>query len=279
MGRLICSLCVASVSLACGEQKVDTLGAQLVALTPEVAPIYDDGELTLYESKVSFQFPLAGFGDAVRQQLREREAPPFPRYPWLTPEDVQVQLGWTLSNLDPEPHNVEILVDPWNEFGRYFPGMAVVDADAEELLPNLSGIDKLYEVPGLDDQRSSRIRGTFTFDDMQEMAVDFATVINIIENPPPADDQGENESIALVNHAFALENRSENDPYVRQYIPPVTPGLIGFDIGIRTREPARVALEFVVELVLNDDRYEIEDETTPRLNAPENYYTVGSGAP
>jgi hypothetical protein len=28
-----------------------------------------------------------------------------------------VQVTWTISNLDDEEHVVELLVDPWNEFG------------------------------------------------------------------------------------------------------------------------------------------------------------------
>src|SRR4029077_5917631 len=104
--------------------------------------------------------------------------------------------------LEKDGQNVEILIDPWNEFGRYVPG---VNVGEEETVPNLSGIDLLIHVDGM-----QRRTGTFTFDDMDEVAIDLATVENIlVQNPPEpampgvpaASDNGPNAN-GLVNPTF-----------------------------------------------------------------------------
>ena len=117
-----------------------------------------------------------------RPPLNREPVAPFPSKPWVTADDVEVQVTWTVSNLDPDPHTIEILIDPWNEFGRYVPGVSLIDANNGEFLPNLSGIDELMIIPGTKSGDASRIHGTFTFQDLKEVAVDFATVYNILQN-------------------------------------------------------------------------------------------------
>ncbi|HEY3593003.1 MAG TPA: hypothetical protein VGL13_03990, partial [Polyangiaceae bacterium] len=179
--------------------------------------------------------------------------PPYDRSPWVTNADLKVQINWTVSNLDKDGHNVEILIDPWNEFARYVPG---VNVGEESTVPNLSGIDLLTHVDG-----NARKSGTFTFDDMDELAIDLATVENIIaSNPPPAVTDptagppaaaadGPNVN-GLVNHTFEIHNRSSsNDVLIGKYIPGTIAGLIGFDLGLRTYQKGNVAIEIIVEAV------------------------------
>jgi hypothetical protein len=201
---------------------------------------------------------------------------PYGRQPWVLVNDVEVQISWVISNLDAETHNVHLLVDPWNEFGRYWPGLTLVDEDAGEYLPNLSGYDRFIEVPGLDDERSSRVNGVITFDSIREMAIDFATVINLIEYPPPADPADEYGPVTYANHAFDIHNSSERDPLVERYIPDVIAGLTGFDVGLRTYEPTNIALEVVIEVVdTGNQRVVEEDSSDPILAMPERQYTLG----
>jgi hypothetical protein len=74
-------------------------------------------------------------------------------------------------------------------------------------------------------------------------------------------DPGEDPLPGYANHAFHFENRSENDPLVRSWVPQVFAGLTGVDIGLRTSDtgedpgadpsaPAapKIALEVVVEI-------------------------------
>jgi hypothetical protein len=248
-------------------------------MTANLAPIYDDGELTLYEVKAPLQLPLRAPSQAQRQALRQARVDPFESYPWIEANDLQVQITWTLTNLDAGAHHVELLIDPWNEFGKYWPGLQVVDADDGELLPNLSGIDELFLLPGTDEGSRSRIYGTYTFDDIEELAIDFATVIQIIQSfmgQVPADLESD-PRVTYANHAFSLGNRSYNSPLVAPYRPGVIPGIVGFDFGLRTQEPANIALEVAVEIVdkTGGDRLIQNTADDEPLREPQQFYTVG----
>jgi hypothetical protein len=186
---------------------------------------------------------------------------------------------WTLSNLDDQEHVVELLVDPWNEFGRYYPGLQLTDADNQEFMPNFSGIDKRYIVAGKGAGDASRVRGTYTFSDLEEVAIDLATVMGIILDPPASEGGAEEEDprVTYANHAFHWQNRSYNDLLVKYWIPQTVAGLTGLDIGFRTFEPATLAIEVVVEVVDKDgDRLREEDDDSPLLRPTEEIITVGT---
>jgi hypothetical protein len=230
----------------------------------------------MYESKLPVQLPILEPDRNSMRTLSETVVDPYGRQPWVLAEDVEVQISWVISNLDAETHNVHLLVDPWNEFGRYWPGLTLVDEDAGEYLPNLSGYDRFIEVPGLDDERSSRVDGVITFNNIREMAIDFATVINIIEYPPPQADDSEYGPITYANHAFDIHNSSERDPFVDPYIPQVIAGLTGFDVGLRSYEPANIALEVLIEVVDTGNQRVVEEGSpAPILAMPERQYTLG----
>lgn len=281
-----CALLAASVAatgaLGCGESEGEkqTLEPQQMAMSAADTPVYSDREMTLYERKLSVPLAIRRPNQSEREPLWRVKAPPFPRGPWVTSGEVRLQVTWTISNLDPDGHAVELLVDPWNEFGRYWPGMNLTNAQQNEFQPNLSGIDRVMFVDGTRAGDASRIHGTFTFDDLHELAVDFATVMNIIATVPPGDPaemDAADSPATLVNHAFSWANRSYDDPLVAPYRPPIVPGLTGFDIGLRTREPANVALEFVIELVDKSDESKVltPDSKDRKLDPPTEYVTVG----
>jgi len=208
------------------------------------APFYDDGETQLYQVKRPLSLPILSPTDEQRASL-DSPLPPYERTPWVTNKDIRVQVSWTLSNLDDKYHNVEILLDPWNEFARYAPAVNVGD---NEVVPDLSGIDLLIRVEGL-----QRKTGIFTFDDMNEVATDLATVQNIlVANPPstappmPGASDGVN---GMINHTFDIHNRSnDSDPLISRYIPSTIAGLVGFDLGLRQYDQGTVAIEILVEI-------------------------------
>lgn len=283
-GLLLCAGLLALGAVGCGEEEEKrTLEPVQLGMTKGMGAVYEDDEMSLYEVKLPVAFPIKAPTQAQLDSLAGSPTPPYPRKPYLTKAEVRYQITWTLSNLDPEGHNVYLLIDPWNEFGRYWPGMAVTDVENEEMLPNFSGIQIYFELPGTDDElgRSARRHGTFTFEDMEELAIDLGTVMNIIANAPPPDplaDAGENPVIGLVNHAFAIENRSHHDPYIAGYIPSVIPGLTGIDLGLRTMEEANVAVEIVVEAVdEGSDKMATRDSDDPLMPEPTTYITVGGG--
>jgi len=229
--------------------------------------------------KAGIQFPIVAPSQEVAEALWQQQVEPYGRKPWITSEDVRVQLTWTLSNLDEGAHVVELLVDPWNEFGRYWPGLTLVDPDEGEYQPNFSGIDTYYELAGVGEGDASRRHGTFTYDDLHELALDFATVMNLIAYPPSeglcATTEETDGLSACVNHTF--QNHSQTDYLVMPYFPGVVAGLTGVDIGLRTREPATLAIEVVVELVdRSENRVREDGADDDLLPPPDNVVTVGT---
>ena len=211
-------------------------------------PFYDDGETTIYQVKRPVSIPIILPTDDESRILKQAAVSPWDRTPWITKNDVKVQVTWTVSNLDKEGHNIELLLDPWTEFARYVPG---VNVGEEETIPDLSGIDLLTRVEGL-----QRKTGIFTFDDMDEAATDLATAQNILLSMPamPADAMASSQygggANGMINHAFEIHNRSsDNDKLIKYLIPGTVAGLVGFDIGLRAYDKANVAIEIVVEVV------------------------------
>ncbi len=255
---------------ACDDDNTRRLDPLSVAMTSDFAPIYSDNELTIYETKTSLMLPILAPRPEQLDRLGSESSAPFERMPWVEREDVRVQVTWTLSNLDPEPHNVWVMVDPWNEFGRYAPAVHVSDNEA---MRDFSGIDMLFALPGVG-SAEPRIVGTFTFDDMDELAVDFATVFKILEDAVPAGEDDEDPRATLVNHAFNVRDRSNRSPLLDPYRPSVVPGLVGFDFGLRTAEPANVALEMLVELRDEGDRVARRGESVPLLEPPQAIISV-----
>lgn len=273
---------IALFSAGCGEEEErQTLEPIQLGMTKGMAAVYEEDELSLYEVKRPVAFPIRAPTAAEQAELSASPAPPYPSKPWLLASDLRVQVSWTLTNLDEENHNVELLIDPWNEFGRYWPGMSVTDVERNDQQPNISGYDVLMEVPGTKSGRDSRRHGLLTFQDMNELAIDFSTVMNILATAPPPDQTVEaedNPTVGYVNHAFAVENRSSSDKLIKHLIPGTIAGLTGFDLGLRTYEEANVAIEILVEVVdTGSGKVVARDEDDPRLPEPAQFITAGNG--
>jgi hypothetical protein len=231
----------------------------VLGMTASLGAAYDDGEMQLYQVQVPVRLPIRKAADAEIEGLPDAE--PYPRGPYLKASDVRLEVRYTLSNLDDAPHTVLLMLDPWNEFVRYKPGIVVSD---EETLPNRSGIERRVRLQG-----KSRLVGTLTSDDMTELAIDLATAENILKNPP----QDPNADVAgIINRAFDIQNRSsEYDPIVSPYIPQVIAGLTGFDLGLRTEEQGTIAVEITIDITdLNGQRViPADDNTTRKIAVPD----------
>ncbi len=231
--------------LACGnEGESQVIPPVVLALLETAAPTYDDGEVRIYESYLSVPLPLRRPSDAERGK---GDANPYPRPPFHLASDTRVTARFILSNLEDKTQTVEVLVNPWNEFVRYAPGVVVGE---EKTVPNLSGIDRFVILPPL-----GRVEGIFTPDDMVELATDLGTAMKIERMPPPADSAFAGP--ALYNRAFNIQNRSSQpDAVLAPFLPSVVAGVVGFDLGLRTYAPAKVAIEVVLD---------IEDRSTDRV--------------
>lgn len=215
-----------------------------VAMTAQMAPTFDDGQTQIFQVSTPVALPMRAPLGVELQALGAQD--PYPREPFLRSSDARITVKYIVSNLDNAQHTIELLVDPWNEFVHFVPGIVQSDEGAE---PNLSGIDKFFVLPPL-----ARIEGVFTPDDMKELATDLATCQAIAAAPPS--EESDIGAGALMNRAFNAQNRSfTGDPLLNRYFPKVVAGLTGFDLGIRSGEAMNVSVEVVIDITdLNGQR-------------------------
>jgi len=228
-------VCACAFGCASGEEE-QVIPPVVLGMLETTGPTYDDGQEQIYEVYIPVELPLRRPTDEERLG---GDAPPYPRPPFHIASQTRITARYTLSNLDNVQRTVEMLVNPWNEFVRYEPG---VTEDEEMTTPNLSGIDRFFVLPPL-----GRIEGIITPDDMVELATDLATAMRLAQEPQTEDSPFGGPT--LFNRAFNVQNRSsEPDPVLGRFIPPVIAGLVGFDLGLRTREQAKVAIEVVLDV-------------------------------
>jgi hypothetical protein len=247
-----------TIVAACAQGNANTDPPVVLGLTATAPPYYSDDELTLYEAQKPVSLDI--IKPTAAQEAALGKQAPYPHAPYLLASDLNIEVHFTISNLDPDDHTVELLLDPWNEFVRWSPGVTIVDDDDTE--PNFSGYDNYFVVPAM-----GRIEGDLSPDDMYNLAANLDTVENVLGNPPA------NLSVGLTqmcNYIFNIQHRSnDGDPLATPYVPSVIAGLTGFDLGIRTPEPANVAVEIVIDVTdLNGNRVNPPGGTAATLGRP-----------
>lgn len=262
---------IAALSLSfagCATDEQQVIPPVVLGMLDTMGPTYDDGQVQIYETHIPVELPLRRPDDAERPQGK---VDPYPRAPFHLATDTKITARYTLSNLDNEQHTVELLVDPWNEFVRYVPGVQQGD---EETIPNFSGIDRFFILPPL-----GRVEGSITPDDFRELARDLGTAMTIQQRPPPAD--GQFAGAVLYNRAFNIQNRSSQpDPVLAPFIPQVAAGIVGFDLGLRSYAKAKVAVEVVIDVDDDHgDRVIPEGDEARRVGRPGNTLTPPAGGP
>jgi hypothetical protein len=240
-----------------------------LGMTSSIAPYYSDQNITIYQVQVPVQFPVKQPSSADTSNPPPNNTP-YAYSPYLVASDESVEVHYTLSNLDNQDQTVWLLVDPWNEFVRWNPGITVVNEDVT--LPNY-GYDQAFIVPAM-----SRVEGTITTDDFIEIATKLASVQQLLASPQAmaaaAADAGSMntfDATGLANHIFNPQNRSNAwDPLYQPWIPPVIAGVTGFDLGLRTYDTAaNIAVEITVDIVdQNGDRFVPADSNDPQLGPP-----------
>jgi len=207
---------------ACASDHHIVVEPVVVAMTRELPPTYNDGEVRIYQVNTPVRLPIR-------------------RASGIVAGDLQIEIRFTISNLDDQKHSVELLVDPWNEFVRYKPSIQVVNE--EQVTPDFSGFDKFFIV-----EPKSRVEGIITPDDTVELATDLATAQAVIAAPPTGEGAGAKAN-GLLNRIFNLQNRSSVfDPVISPLIPKTIPAVVGFDLGLRTYEPGNVSVEVIVDV-------------------------------
>lgn len=214
----------------------------LVAVGQSETPIYQDANLTLYESQVAVPFPIRKPTSAELSALKANVAP-YPHSPYLLNTDELVEVNYTITNLDNSSHAVWLLLDPWNEFVRYKPGVTVVSADETE--PNLSGMELPLILAPLE-----RVQGNIQPQDLSNLALKLSTAMKIVQTTfTMSSPYGAG---TLLNHDFNVQNvPGPNDVLLSSYTPSVVAGLTGFDLGLQSYEPVNVAVEATVTVIDN----------------------------
>lgn len=221
--------CLAFGSASCGSTSDPrTVGVYTLAIGDNTPPAYQamgqggGVDAAIYEVQVPITLPLREKptlpGDAVK---------PYDAPVWYGPRDVQVQVSYVVTNLGESDVVAEILVDGWNEFIRYTPKVTV---DAEgNVSEDLSTNGRRVIVPA-----QGRVRGVFSYDDMERIAMDLAAIMNGAPNP---------------FHIVEPHTRLLDDPTTKGYVPAVIDGLTGFDLSLRTTYKVKLAVEATVEVV------------------------------
>jgi hypothetical protein len=229
--RSLSAFGVCALLLACDDPRTYVGEGTIyqVALTSTTMPAIQGEEGALFIVETHAELPIRAPSDAELTQLRDGvkqyKMLPFSRLPWVGRDDLALQVDFTLSNLDKDPHEADVIINGVDEFFEYEPGVQVVEDDP---LPLHSQWERNYEIPG-----DSRISGTVREEELDEVAVDLATVVN---GAPDSDE------------VVYFENKSETDPRSMKYIPAVVPGLTGLRLGVRATEAMTVLLEATVRV-------------------------------
>ena len=201
-----------------------------VALTADSQPAFESeqgGALYIVETRAELPVirPSGTELAELTRGARSYRNLPFPRLPWVERGELEIQIDFTLSNLDDQTQAVDVTVNGANEFDEYVPGVLVMEEDA---VPLHAQWERRYSLA-----KRSRIQGTVREEDLDEAAVDLATVVN----GAPNSDQ-----------VVYFENKSTTDPRTQRYIPQLIPGLVALRIGLRTQAAAPLLLEASVRV-------------------------------
>ena len=271
--RFVAALLAALVSACANTDANQVTQPSVVGISDKLAALVDDGQTTIYQVAIPVTLPFRSPTEAEASGLKP--ADPLPHEPFLQAGDARVEIRFTLSNLDPpceippqDPcgsHSVELLIDPWNEFVRYRPGL---NTSEESTTPDFSGFDKFYTVPA-----RSRVTGAVTSDDVTKLEIDLVMVQSILANPPTDPTANVN---GLVNHIFNIQNPpNATDPLIAPHLPKgAVPGLTGFDLGLRSRRKGNVAVEVIVDVAdLNGKRVIAPGDTAEPMGIPSTVLT------
>lgn len=260
----------ALVTACAAEDEKEVLPPVVLGMLETTAPTYDDGQQQIFQVGREVRLPFRGPSDGERPR---GDLEPYPRRPFQLATDTRVTVRYTLSNLDDQQHTVELLIDPWNEFVRYVPGVSTIRQD--EVLPNFSGIDRFVVVPP-----KGRVTGIITPDDMVELATDLTVAMALERRPPDA--AGPFRGAVLFNRTFNGQNRSSQpDPVLQDWMPASkadVAAVIGFDVGLRTYAPARLAVELVIDMEdVHGERILMDGEEGRQIGRPGNVLTPPAG--
>jgi len=203
-------------------------GPWALAVDEDTPPYLESEDVTLYLVEQRIELELREPSDDELAEMMDVGGAqvPYDTLPFVRRDDYSIQIDWTLSNLsDENTVQAAVVVNGFNEFHEYSPQATIVD---DELIVDFSGWEREILV-GPGERRS----GTIREEQLDEIAVDLATVVNGAPNP---------------NQIVYFENQSANDRRSQMYIPDVVPALTGIRLGLRTDSSSPMVLEATVRV-------------------------------
>lgn len=214
------------------EQRFATpdLGGPWALYIDENTPAFfesEDANLYLVEQRIEFDFRVPTNDEIAEMAMVDAVQVPYASLPFVRRGDIEVQIDYTLSNMSLEtPVTAAIIINGINEFHEYNPGFEVV---RQMIVSDFSGWERNIQLePG------ERRVGTIREEELDEVAVDLATVVN--------------DGVTNANQITYFENQSANDARSQMFIPDMIPALTGIRAGLRSTAPLPVVLELTVRI-------------------------------
>ena len=248
---------VCAAAVGCGDDRTYIGDGKLyqVALTAMTAPAIQSDEGGLYIVETHAELPIRRPSNSeladLRSGVKQFKNLPFPRLPWVERGEVELQVDFTISNLDNARHDIDVIINGANEFFEYMPG--VIQEEDEAPLPLHSQWERRYSL-----EAKARKAVTIREDELDEVGVDLATVVN---GAPNSDE------------IVYFENKSSSDPRSMKYIPEVIPGLTALRLGLRSTEAIPMLLEATVRVRDVGNKLAADDEPRMMLQ-PEPFESV-----
>jgi hypothetical protein len=217
------ALLLLAVLAGCTDQEHLGPGGYYIFAMTDATPAFIEGENgAAYRVEYRVELPIEA---PTPEQMAALEAAgpqgPFPRMPWVERNDVFLELDYVISNLADAEIRVRLGMNGFNEFHEYMPGAVIVD---DEVVEDFNQYEREWEL-----EPYERRYGTIREEDIDEIAVDLATVVNGAPN---------------ANQVVHFQNHSDHDPRSQMYVPAVIPGLTGFRMALNSTAPVNVAVEF-----------------------------------
>ena len=207
-------LCVAGCS---DVSYIGDAGFETFAMTADTPPFATGEENAVYLVEQTIELPIREPRperfDAL-SIIPEGITIPYARLPWVTRHDYEVQIDYTVINLEDVTRRVTLQLNGGNEFHEYFPGFIIED---DEVVVEFSGWEETVVLEPL-----GRHSGTIREEEIDEIAVDLATVVNGVTN---------------ANTIVHPNSHSAHDPRAIPFVPSVVPALVAFRLGLRTEGP------------------------------------------
>jgi len=180
----------------------------------------------LTTAKASLQLPIKTetAADAMKRAALAATLAPV-LVPYVRVDDLQVDLEWTIKNLDAKAGQAKIQLNGANEFFSYDPSILNLAPDDPEApkTPGLSG-DIPIDVPA-----SGEVSGLFTEDELREASIDLDQITRGNVNPYRA-------ILTISKNAKSFQPMTPPMPAVKDYVPtPVGPPIPRDAFALMTR--------------------------------------------